>query len=413
MIESKTSRLAESRNPGGYGFKRISDEIIEQIKTAKKDGKPLKQIAMELNVSIPTICKYAAGIKPVVREKTKDVLKRSESHFDHTLLKNIPLENGRLKEIVGEFIRLQRAYQTKRNYFLDLSKFFNWIEADGKAVKAMDDISFEVGMSYKEYLEKEGYKPSVVRRYLTTVKTFLNYGMKRGYITHNPVSVIKMPPISRHVVETESIDQEDLQKILSTAMYEAANRTTDDRRMISHRNFVGIYILTAVGCRAGALLSLRVKDIKKRSGSTFLSLEAKGEDIYTVSIDKKAAAVLEKYVSTYFRDVTEDAYIMFKNAQNFYAPMSNGALNMMLKKLCHKSGVPRNKRIVPHSFRTTYASNQYKSGKSLKEIQTRLNHKNINQTAAYLKFADTETEAAWIPDLGDEMAAFMTVGGEK
>ena len=93
---------------------------------------------------------------------------------------------------------------------------------------------------------------------------------------------------SGHKVETENIEPDELKRILSHAMMQVRGTSNPDRKTISHRNFVGIYLLSTVGMRMGSLLSIRLSDIEEAEQPTPTSifeksiehLEADGALIY-------------------------------------------------------------------------------------------------------------------------------------
>ena len=81
-------------------------------------------------------------------------------------------------------------------------------------------------------------------------------------------------------------------------------------------------------------------------------------------------------------------------------------LIIAIKNIAEKSGISRNKKVTGHSFRTTYATMSYNAGMRIEEIHKRLNHKNIHQTSAYIKWVLQKDKTAWIPDLGEDLEQF-------
>ena len=63
------------RTDSGFGYKKLDESTIQGLKQGKKDGKSLKQLSRDFNVSVTTICKYTKGIKPILREKKVEVSK--------------------------------------------------------------------------------------------------------------------------------------------------------------------------------------------------------------------------------------------------------------------------------------------------------------------------------------------------
>ena len=403
---------AHLRNEGGYGFKVIGDELKELLKKARREGKTLKEISIEFGVSVPTISKYTKGIRAIKKEQTKVKVKRDRKVFDYDVIDSLSISDKRLKEIVREFIKLQRRYETKKSYYSDLRRFFRWNKATGERIQLVEDIILNFGLEYKAFLEKEGYKAGGIRRYMSTLVTFLNYCVKLGYVSNNPISAIKLPKARRHSVSTHKIEDSDLELILKTSYAQTQKEfKRASSEMIAHRNFLLLYLLSTTGARSGALLSLRLMDITRTERVMYISLESKTDDSYQISVDENSRNLIEKYIKHYFFDKEEDAFLFFHSEDNYYNPMTSSALSNILSRTIKKADIDtKDKNITPHSFRTTYASNQYfRAKKSLKEIQKRLNHKNINQTAAYLQFKDVETTTDWMPNIADFSSNFSGV----
>jgi integrase/recombinase XerD len=413
LMESmqQNSSGGRERLPSGFGYKPLASDVIAAIRKGKHEGKTIRALSREFDVSVPTICKYTKGIIPIHREQRKPTPKRSGELFDYDLLKDLPLAKpSRILESVREFIKFQRTYHTKRNYFQDLLKFFNWVKADRSLeMQDPDEITFEMASSYLEHLLQSGHKKSAIKRYIATLKVYCSYCLKRSYIKSNELSTIKVPKVPRHKIETEIIEPDELKRILSYAMRIVKSRGYNEMRTISHRNFVGLYLLSTVGMRIGSLLSIRLMDIKERQGRTFITMQSKGNDEYTAPLDKTATSILKVFIETYFKDKPEDSFIMFSSQSAMSQPMSISAFAMAIKKIVKSSGI--DKKITAHSFRATVATEGYRAGRTLKELQVMLNHKNIEQTSAYIKWSEMPSEATWMPNLGDELNGYAELVG--
>lgn len=386
------------RTKEGFGYKRVNQKVIAEIVKLRKLGYSVREIARECDVSVASAYKYSKGIPPIRREQIKERVKRNNKSFDLKKLKSLPKCEGRLNIIIGEFIRLQRSYQTKKNYFVDLEKFCAWAASKGHKVNEPDDITVNLGVLYKEEIERR-YAPSVVRRFMTSLSVFLNYCVRLNYARSNQIGVIKLPVLPRHNVKTESISAEDLRKIIKTA-YGKVLKCHDRKLMANFRNYLGLLLLSTGGMRIGALLSLRVKDVQTNAeGVTCLKLESKRSDTYSISIDERVAAVVKKYIYTYFKNHSDESFLFFSKKDDFTQPMTTSGFNNVFRKTIEAAGINPETRVIPHSFRTSYATLMFNQGITLRELSARLNHKNIAQTAAYIKVEKSKTACSWLEDV--------------
>ena len=70
-----------------------------------------------------------------------------------------------------------------------------------------------------------------------------------------------------------------------------------------------------------------------------------------------------------------------------------------IKKLSKEAGILKN--VTPKTLRVTFATLAYKAGMDLKQLQTRLNHKNHDQTLAYIQNLDATSENEYLPQVND------------
>ncbi|MFK7827924.1 MAG: tyrosine-type recombinase/integrase [Oligoflexales bacterium] len=394
------AKLGESfvRAESGFGYKRTNVLVVEDILKYRRLGYSVREIAKKCNVSVSTAFKYSKGLPPIRREMIKERVKRNHKSFDLKQLQKLPKCEGRLNIIIAEFIKVQRTFETRKNYFNDLSKFASWAVEKGHRIDDPSDISLKIGLEYKEKIEKR-YAPSVVRRFVTTLNVFLNYCVKLGYLKHNSISAIKLPIIPRHNVTTEAIKVSDLTKIIKTA-HGKALKCPKTKRMTNFRNYLGILLLSTGGMRLGSLLSLRVKDVKPTAKNNLrLNMEAKRSSKYSITIDDRVADLLKQYIHTYFRDLPEESFLFFSRTNDFTRPMTTAAFNNIFRKLITDSEIKPEHKISPHSLRVSYATLMFEQGMSLKELSYRLNHKNIAQTAAYIKIETTKTSCNWLSEI--------------
>ncbi|MFW7382282.1 MAG: tyrosine-type recombinase/integrase [Oligoflexus sp.] len=394
-VEGKP-RVHEKLNESGFGFKKADRDTVEKMRSDKERGLSLREIAAKYGYSRQTVSRYTRDIKAIYREQKKTISKSYHERFSFAKIETLPLAGERNRELVREFLKNQRSDLTRKNYFLDLKKYLEWAELTEKNVDLVD-IKVSYGHEYLEYLKSHAYKPSVVNRYFQSLKSLLSYLEKRGYIQKSPFSTIKLNVISRNRVETKPIPIEDLKKILSLLTKKIDQSIGGEKKFIAYRNLMAVYLLSATGVRIGGLLGLRKCDVYSRYGSTILIVQdVKGQSSsYEDRLDDKTAKLLNAYVDKYFREESPESYLISHSYTDRSRPMNASAFDQMLKKILVKIGIKE--KYTAHSFRVTAAINWYQAGLKERDIQLKLNHKNIGQTMAYLNLDLKPAENDWIP----------------
>ena len=413
LMETSQNGSFGQNNLSSLGLPKLALEKIEALKKDRALGKSIRELARDHQVSKSTATKYTVGITSRATFRKKARKNPGQEVFCFKQLDKLNLDiTSRFFNSLEEFLKCQRTYLTKKNYFFDLLKFVSWLAKDkGIAPKDPSQITFEFGSDYLEYLNQSDskFKKSVVKRNFATLKSYLSYCTKQGYISSHQLHGIKTPKVPKHFVGTETLTIDEIKKILTFALMSIKSNPNADKQAIAHRNFVAIFLLANLGMRIGSLLSVRLCDVQKTDHYYFMSMQAKNDDRYTVKLDPKASEVIETYIKTYFAKKTPESYLIWSDVNDMLKPITSTAFGRSLARILVGADMPTTKKISAHSFRATYATQAYKSGLTLKEIQIKLNHKSIEQTAAYIKWADDSIAPNWMPDLGTELNELRSI----
>lgn len=203
-----------------------------------------------------------------------------------------------------------------------------------------------------------------------------DYAMRMEEITMNPTKVIKKPSRIKAVKEDKDLnfyDKKELKKFM---------KVLEDGD--NFRAYVYFRLLAFTGMRKGESLALKWSDIdfKKQTLNInkAVSRNEKGLYIQTpktpssirrISLDDKTIAVLKD-----FRKETPDGLIF----QNIDGGILSPAKPRKWYLVAMKS-LPKNfKQISIHGFRHTHASLLFEAGASIKDVQSRLGHSDIQTT---------------------------------
>lgn len=385
------------RPHSGFGYKPLAQELVDKIRSEKNLGKTVKQIAIDNNISRTTVNKYTKDIVAIKREKTQQIRKIGKLTDYSAIEQNEDLRGTRFSLVLTEFLRSQRAFSTKNSYFRDMKVFKEWTKSAGYDVTHEKDISLNMGFEYFEFLQTK-YSEKSVNRIFKTVRSFLNYCKKRGYVQINEFSTIKLLKINTHIIESIPFTNEELKLFLSKALILATDKSNSPtKRMNFWRNFVGYFVLSSTGMRRGSLMGIQKKHISVENNLIKLNILDKNDGRREITLDQKTSQVVAEYINTYYQLDDENAYLMFGNIYNKNEQMKANTFNMAVRLHAKKCGI--DKKITTHSFRSTFASQAFQNGFTIRDIQLELGHRNLNQTAAYLKFAENNKSKQWV-DLG-------------
>jgi site-specific recombinase XerD len=139
--------------------------------------------------------------------------------------------------------------------------------------------------------------------------------------------------------------------------------------------------LYASGMRVSELLNLKISDIDGDRGRVRI-------------VNGKGKKDRELPLWDSLREVFRDLYRLRGRKSSPYlltctkddGPASDSTLRKALKEGLRKSGIKKNGTL--HTFRHSFATHQMERGKSFKEVQEYLGHKDYRQTMVYLHFTE-------------------------
>lgn len=398
MAMSQKPRRFLKYNDDSVGYKKIAKEVISKMRIDRSNGLSYREIASKNGVSVHSAFSKTKDVNPLKKVVYKKPHKR-EPDFNLEKLKTIELDyDGKLFRVIERFIKSQRTANTKESYYIDIKRFFRYCAAEEIAIETLDDLNrVELGADYLSYLKNKGYKNTSRRKFFMVINSLLTYAEKLLYIDVNQLKMVNLPKVSRQKVETAPLTTEEIKLMTSKARELFEEEKEFNKKMIAHRNYIGISLLISTGMRVGSLRNLKKKHIKTKLGYTILDLYSKGK-AYEFKLKKNMARQLDIYLNTYFsNDEQGECYIFFKDDPFNYESLTTSGIDKMLARLSKR--VKIKEKVTSHTFRASFALHQYESGKSVIDIQMMLNHSDPNQTIAYIKPFLQPDEENWLDDV--------------
>jgi site-specific recombinase XerD len=181
-------------------------------------------------------------------------------------------------------------------YTANLKRFTQFLSANHLPDSA-DEISKEEARRFISHLQTEvtrwqsnssihddkGLSAYSVQGYARTIKAFWSWLTDEGYITHNPMTSLKLPRTPRKVVST--LSQEQIQKILGAI---------DKKSSRGFRNFTMILLLLDSGIRLSELIGLQMDNIDFLQ--SFILVNGKGNKERVVPFGSQVRRTLRRYI---------------------------------------------------------------------------------------------------------------------
>jgi site-specific recombinase XerD len=137
-----------------------------------------------------------------------------------------------------------------------------------------------------------------------------------------------------------------------------------------------VLILAYSGLRAREVCALRISDVNLAERS-ILVRDGKGSQDRIVHVSEDCIKVMQKYLLSDHRK--KAAFLFMNNTNN---PLSPYALRKTIKRITKRTTLE--KRVYPHLFRHSLATNLLINGCNLLAIKEQLGHRNIQTTFVYL-----------------------------
>lgn len=312
-----------------------------------------------------------------------------------------------------EYCELEKGQSilTINNYDRYLSKFLTWLktykftsqkpkslpdrQADETNAKLQiqnneinlnilpKDVDQEAVRQYRLYVnrlnDRKGKELKVATQnfHMLALRAFLRYLSFRGIGSLSPekVSIAKAGDREINFLEGEEIEQ----------ILIAANGT--DRSGLRDRAI--LEVLFSTGLRVSELVGLKLKSLNLNRGE--MSILGKGKKLRVVFLSKDALYWLDQYVAK--RGIAKDsngAFISSRDEPLFASVekrhVSVRTVERIVSKYATRAGIT--KKVSPHTFRHSYATDLLISGADIRSVQSLLGHSSITTTQVYTHVTD-------------------------
>lgn len=251
------------------------------------------------------------------------------------------------------------AYLKDIQRFVDFSKIDNPSNVSQSDIRVfIDDMNTNKGMSVNSQA-----------RILSGIKSFFKYLLTHDILDKDPSSMIETPKIGRKLPSVLSPDE--VNNLINAVDLDSET---------GYRNRAILETLYGCGMRVSELVSLRLTDLHFDEG--YLKIKGKGNRERLVPIGRSVKDSITLYIHNYrctLKIDKKDENVLFLNRRG--KMMTRVMVFTIIKNLAQKIGLQ--KKISPHTFRHSFATQLLEGGADLKAIQEMLGHESITTTEVY------------------------------
>lgn len=208
------------------------------------------------------------------------------------------------------------------------------------------------------------------------IKDFLNFLYNTGIISFNSDSIILINKINRRSTIKTSFSIDEIKKI-----FKALNENTKNSKFLYSILSLSSYL----GLRIGDIISLKYDDIDFDMNKITIIQNKTKCTVVLPLIDKVKYPLLDYIVNSRTNSINKD-YI-FSTLKKPYTKFSSGAsIYSMIRKVIIESGISiKDRKLGPHSFRHSLATNLLNLGTPIYKISDILGHSSTQSTEVYIE----------------------------
>lgn len=249
---------------------------------------------------------------------------------------------------------------TVNSYLSDITIFKEYLSSlKINYLKVDKDIIRE----YLKVLGNSNYKSSSINRILSSLKNYYEYLEYKHLIEYNPLKDLNRPRKEKRL--PNFINNNDYEEIIKKSL-----ERTD---FIGRRNTLLLELLYSSGIRISEALNIKIKDINMSDKS--IRILGKGSKMRIVYFGEYAKEYLEEYLKV--RNSSLEYLFLNKNNTLLTRRGAEYIISNLVKTSLLK------KKVTPHTFRHSYATEMLNNGADIRSVQELLGHSSLSTTGIY------------------------------
>ncbi len=266
-----------------------------------------------------------------------------------------------------DYLRYERnaSAHTISSYRRDLTQFGDYIKERAGSVRKVDNLQIR---GFLARLHERRLKKSTTARKLAAVRSFFQFGVKKGWIADNPAKTVATPRQEQRV--PSFLSEEEMTHLLEVP---------PSRKPLDLRDKAILELLYASGIRVSELVGINLEDVNV--GERLVRVRGKGKKERLVPFGRMAGERITEYMRVragLVQDRVGEIGLFLNYKGRRISPRS---VERMVDKYIHRTAVKR--KISPHSLRHSFATHLLSRGADLRVIQELLGHESLATTQKY------------------------------
>lgn len=269
-----------------------------------------------------------------------------------------------------QYLQLERnlSKNTIEAYLSDISKVEEYSVENNVEISSLE-LSSEFLQEFVKWIAQSGTSGRSQARILSGIRSFYDYLLLEKKIEKNPTELIEFPKLAKN-----------LPTVLSEVEIESMLALIDLSKEGGFRNKVILELLFACGLRVSELINLEIGHISFKE--EWILVTGKGNKQRLVPVSQNALNLIKVYLDSeriHFEAKTKDKEILFLNRRG--GRLTRVFIFTVIKELAAKAGI--RKKVSPHTFRHSFATELVSNGADLRAVQSMLGHQSITTTEIY------------------------------
>lgn len=271
---------------------------------------------------------------------------------------------------------------TTKGYSRELKKFFEYIGETG--ITDIKRVTRDMLNAYHAWLMKSRATGlltiATVAVKIRAVKRFFEYLEASNQVLVNPAEYLKEPKKENRLPRVV-LTREEVRKILDQPNLSA---------MTGIRDRTVLEVFYSTGIRLEELIKLTIYDCDLQGGMLRVNKGKFAKD-RVVPLGKHAVKFLKEYI-THVRPhhARNNKQIRTLFISQLGTPLSSQVIEIKVRTYAKQAGVK--KKVTPHVFRHTFATELVKNGADITAVQKMLGHSDLSVTHIYMRVAGVEVK---------------------
>ena len=286
-----------------------------------------------------------------------------------------------MPRVIGEYCTSMRAnrksYTTVNVYINNVLHFARFVcggnitEDFYKHISPSDVENYMISLETKK--TSDGIKrmgDDILQSRWSSLNTFFDWCMKRGYIDKNPMGIVNRPKNNTEHKVTY------LTKSEINKLFKAIDKNENEVFRMRDKTIISLALATAL--RVSALVNINIDDID--FDNNVIKVVEKRQKVREIPLGENMMIALQKFIdfrSNACAGVDSQALFLTKNNNR----LSVWDANDMLEKYCDWANI---KRITFHKLRASAATNLAAAKVDIQTIGNILGHKSTSTTLKYV-----------------------------